>query len=170
LGRLFYLEQNMPEMIRVEGIGEMKKFLEEFDARMQDRAMRGALTAGGEVFQAAVQEAAPERVEWLGGRLPPGAMKADVQLVTKRLDDGQLAAIVQFGKLTYFIASWVEYGHRLLRRAISGKAKLKVRGGGRGEEIGTVDPHPFIRPAFEGSKASAIQAFVERFKAELRKR
>jgi len=160
----------MPEMIRVEGIGETKRFLEEFDAKMQDRAMRQALNAGGEVMLVAVAEAAPERVEWLGGRLPPGALKADVQLVTKRLDDGRLAVIVQFGKLTYWIAGFVEYGHRLIRRAAGGKFKLKVRGGGTGQQIGTVEPHPFIRPAFEGSKVAAIQAFAERFKAELRKR
>lgn len=160
----------MPEMIRVEGIGEVKKFLEDFDAKMQDRAMRQALGAGGEVFLEAVTEAAPERVDWLGGRLPPGALKADVQLVTKRLDGGQLAAIVQFGKLTYWIAGFVEYGHRLIRRAAGGKFKLKVKGSGRGAQIGTVEPHQFIRPAFEASKARAIAAFVERFKAELRKR
>jgi HK97 gp10 family phage protein len=155
----------MAEMIHIEGLENVKAELAKFDATVQERAMRAGLRAAGTVFQAAVQERAPERPELPSGTaLPIGALAADITLsVTKR--DGVLMAIVQPGRLTSHVARWVEYGHRLVRGAPNKKGR-----GGPGSVVGNVPAHPFIRPAFEAERGAAMEAFAVGLASELKKR
>ena len=155
--------------IEVRGIEDVQKFLTQLDADVQQKVLRSALRAEGQVFKAAVEAAAPVKVE-PGGVLPDGALKTDVILRVGTDDAVRPAAAVGFGSLTRRVAGWVEYGHRLIRRHIEGKIRLRVKGGGTGVQIGTVSAHPFIRPAFEASVAEANAAFAEKFSQELRKR
>jgi hypothetical protein len=158
----------MAEMIRIEGMEQVRAALARFDDAVQNRAMMGGLHDAGMVMKEAVEAAAPIKA-LPGGRLPDGALKSDVRLRVTRVE-GAAMAIVDFGKLTYFVARWVEYGHRLIRRHPQGNIKLKVKGGGMGTQIGNVEQHPFIRPAFEASVTRSVEAFVNRLKAELKKR
>ena len=99
------------------------------------------LRAGGEVFQAAIAERAPERPDLPSGTaLPPGALKTDIELHRGRSDEGLPAVIVSPGKYTQHVARWVEYGHRLVRGGYNKKGK-----GGPGKEVGSVAAYPFIR-------------------------
>jgi len=123
--------------------------------------LRKSLRAAGEVFQAAVTEAAPVRVKGSGGNaknpawsLPPGALKSDIHLSVGHDDQGNLRARVTPGKYTFPVARWVEYGHELYSH---------------GKKVGEVEAHPFIRPAFEANSRAAEAAFAETFVGEIEK-
>lgn len=149
--------------IRVEGIAAVKKALEDLDVKVRVKAMKKALEAAGVPMKAAVIERVPTKEE-VGGKLPVGAMKNDVRMrVTQQ--DGQLMAVVEFGPLTFYVARWVEYGHRLVKGGTSSMKRGKLRGSGK--QIGNVEAHPFIRPAFEASKKASFDAFVEQLRKEL---
>jgi hypothetical protein len=153
-------------MIRIEGIDGVKAELAAFDAKVQKQAMVASLRDAGAVMESAVRDAAPVKAAG-GGKLPEGALKADVRLrVTTSA--GQPMAIVDFGSLTYYVARWVEYGHRLVKGGSSSMKRGKLQGSGH--QIGDVPAYPFIRPAFERSISASIEAFVVRLKAELKRR
>lgn len=156
----------MDEMIRLEGADELAASLEALDADIQTRVMRAALRDAGELMRAAVQERAPVKTV-AGGKLPEGALKSDVKMSITTID-GKLAAMVYFGSLTYYVARWVEYGHRLVKGGYSSMKRGKLRGNGK--QIGDVPAYPFIRPAFEATVRASVDAFVDRLKSEIKKR
>jgi HK97 gp10 family phage protein len=124
---------------------------------VQDRIINTALREGAKVYQAAVSEAAPERLddETSGTALPPGALKSDV-IIQKVPKSAEYA--VRFGRLTAHVAKWVDEGHRLV---VGGRSKLNKKTGqstGNGREIGTVPAHPFFREAFETASSEAEKA------------
>lgn len=140
---------------------ELQQKLDQLKGEQLEKIMRKALRDGAKVYQAAVSEAAPERVETTEGSdaLPPGALKSDV-IVTKVPSQGGPIYEVWFGKLTRHVAFWVEYGHRLVRGGTSRVLKSgKTRGKGR--EVGQVKPHPFFRDAFEHSTDAAAKAISD---------
>lgn len=149
--------------IRVDGIADVKKALADLDVKVRVKAMKKALEAAGIPMKAAVIERVPTKEE-VGGKLPVGAMKNDVRLRVTQ-DDGQLMAVIEFGGLTFYVARWVEYGHRLVKGGYSSVKRGKLRGSGH--QIGDVEAHPFIRPAFEATKKASFDAFVEQLRKEL---
>lgn len=157
----------MAEMIRIEGMEQVRVNLAAFDKRLQEQAIRGALHDAAAVMQMAVAQAAPVRVDGGGDSLPPGALKSDITLRVAK-EDGLQMAIVQPGRLTRHVARWVEYGHRLVKDGRLSMKRGKLRGNGK--QIGDVPAYPFIRPAFEASVGASIAAFVARLKTELQKR
>jgi len=157
----------LAEAIRIEGLEQVKAALVAFDANLQDKAMRDALRAAGEVVRAEVEAVAPERVEQGGNSLPVGALRADIHLSVRK-NDGMLAAIISPGSLTQHVARFVEYGHRLVKGGRSGVlASGKLKGPGR--QVSSVPAHPFIRPAFEASIGEAMRAFASALKVSLMK-
>jgi len=150
----------------VEGIEDLEKALADLDVKVRVTAMRKALHAAGVPVREAVIERAPTKDE-VGGKLPVGAMKADVRLRVIQAD-GQLMAVVDFGPMTYYVARWVEYGHRLVRGGYSSIKRGKLRG--QGHQVGDVPAHPFIRPGFEASTQASFEAFVEQLRVELGKK
>lgn len=143
------------------------KSLEQKLAALKDKKVQSimshALHEGGEVFRAAVVEAAPERVDDLpsGTALPPGALKSDV-ILHKDHDTKQLAYDVEFGRETAHVARWVDEGHRLVLGGYS--HEVKGQPGtyrGPGKEVGSVPPHPFFREAFETAAANAEKVIEE---------
>jgi HK97 gp10 family phage protein len=142
----------MPDSISIDivGLTDVKAMLEDLGTKAADRAIRKALKAGAAIEQAAIEERAPVNVPGGGGSLPRGALAADITVTMTRSDQGNIAAIVQPGKLTRHVAEWVEYGHRQVHGGRSTKlANGKTRG--PGVEIGNVPAHPFIRPAYEAT-------------------
>lgn len=157
------LVKNSGGLIRIEGADEVKNFLSQLDQDVQTTIMRAGLRDAGEVVKGAIQERAPiKKLQAAGGRLPPEAIKNDLHVrISGKF--GRLMAVVEFGKYTFFVARWVEYGHRLVK----GKSNKKV---GPGKVIGQVEEHPFIRPAFESSVSAAVEAFANRVGDEVRKK
>ena len=150
------------------GLKELDQRLSELKGRTANRLIHDACMAGGRVLQAAVQERAPVQATGQhGNSLPPGALKSDIELAFGITDDRLPAAIVKPGKYTKHVARWLEYGHRLVR---GGYSKIlpngRVRGPGRAASV-AVQPHPFIRPAFEAARGAATAAFVESLQTNL---
>jgi HK97 gp10 family phage protein len=155
--------------MEVEGLAALMAKLDDLSTKGAERASRKAVRAGGEIAQAAIIENAPVKVEGIGGTLPPGALKNDIVLHTKKQSDGSIIATVGPDKLTSHVARWVEYGHR---QVVGGRSRLLANGTTRGPGkqvyvskpgavgLGTVPQHPFIRPAWE-SVAQEVAAKVQ---------
>jgi len=159
----------MPDGINIEitGLAELKATFESLATKDADRAVLKALKAGAVIEQAAITAAAPVK-DTTGGLLPDGALKSDITISTKRDSQGKPYIIVAPGKYTAHVARWVEYGHRLVRGGYSRVLKSgKTRGPGK--EVGTVQAHPFIRPAYEESQNAVASAIATTLVEEIEK-
>ena len=157
---------------QIVGLKELDQKLSELKTTQATKIIRDGLKAGGGVFQAAIQERAPERPDVpAGDALPPGALAQDIEIHMGKDGNGLAAAIVTPGKYTAHVANMVEYGHRIVRNGYShqvvrGGKLVGYRGPGRQlrDESGTlmqVPEHPFIRPAYEAVREEAVTAMVK---------
>ncbi|RZU39327.1 HK97-gp10 family putative phage morphogenesis protein [Edaphobacter modestus] len=161
----------MPDGISIDikGLSETKAMLENLSTKAADAAIRTALRAGAAIEVAAIEERAPVN-ETGGGTLPPGALANDISVTMTRSDQGNIAAIVGPGKLTRHAANWVEYGHRMVTGGRSTVIKSGRNAGktkGPGSAVGDVDPHPFIRPAFEATAEQVAQTIADTLAEEV---
>jgi HK97 gp10 family phage protein len=173
----------MPDGISVEikGLADLQRKLDALATSTAERCIRTALKAGAEVEKAAIEERIPARPD-LPSRtaLPIAALKSDISIQMKRSDQGNISAIVGPGEATAHVAEWVEEGHRLVRGGYSrevfkgGEATGKYRGPGHqvtdddGELI-NVQPHPYIREAYEATRDEATQAIITVLGSEIEK-
>jgi hypothetical protein len=142
--------------ITFEGMPEFSRMMQELAGPAAERIARHAVRAGAQVVQAAITEAAPVRPDLPSGTaLPPGALKNDIEVKTRKEPDGSVSAYIAPGSRTRRIASWVEFGHRQIHGRISRKG-----GGILGGRLIDVPAHEFIRPAFEASEAAAQDAIA----------
>jgi len=101
--------------------------------------------------------------------LDPGTLKSDLRVKMLPIDrEGYAAALIGPGELSWHVAIWVEYGHRLVKGGYSKIVKIgrnagKLRGPGR--EVSQVPAHPFLRPAFETAIDPAIDSCAETVRA-----
>jgi HK97 gp10 family phage protein len=153
--------------VDLAGLAELQAKIDALSDKALDRASRAAVRAGALVEQAAIVELAPVKVDD-GGSLPEGALKSDFVIKVSKGADGVMRANVGPGKLTAHVARWIEYGHRMVK---GGKSRLKKYGlvSGPGKQTGEVQAYPFIRPAFEASKAKVEQTVRSTFKSEISK-
>lgn len=142
--------------IDIQGLAELKATLESLATKDADRCILQALKAGAAIEQAAISEAAPVK-DSTGGLLPDGAIRNDIEVRVHRPSGRPAYVTVAPGKYTAHVARWVEYGHRLVR---GGYSKLLKNGKtrGPGKEVGIVEEHPFIRPAYEQSQEAVAKA------------
>ncbi len=156
----------MPDGLEVtfEGMPQFNAGMAELSGPVSDAVARRAMRAGGRVMQAAISEAAPMRpVLPSGTALPPGALKADIELHVSKERDGSFSAYIEPGKYTRHVAAWVEYGHRL----VAGGRLFNFRKRGKGQITGEVPAHPFIRSAYEATEAAALAATEESIGIEM---
>lgn len=153
--------------IGVEGLSALQAKLDDLGTKAADRAIRKALRAGAVVEQAAIVERAPIK-DVTGGILPAGALKSDIVIRMSRDAQGANSAIVGPAKLTAHVARWVEYGHRMVT---GGYSKLLKNGKtrGPGKQTGDVQAYPFIRPAYEASRAEVIDTICTTLATEVEK-
>jgi HK97 gp10 family phage protein len=151
--------------VDLAGLAELQAKFDTLSDRERDRAARAAVRAGALIEQAAIVAKAPVKVGD-GGSLPAGALKSDFVIKVAKGSDGVMRANVGPGKLTAHVARWIEYGHRLVR---GGKSRLKKYGlvSGPGKQIGEVPADPFIRTAFEESRAQVESTVRNTFKREI---
>lgn len=155
----------------IQGLSDVQKMLDDLTTKAADRCIRKALKAGAEIEQAAIVERAPVK-DTTGGMLPDGALKSDIVIKIKRDDDGVLNAVVGPDKLTAHVARWVEYGHRLVQGGRSKLIKSGKNAGktvGPGKEVGMVEEHPFIRPAYEATRTEVANAICTTLATEVEK-
>ena len=100
--------------VTTTGFTELDRTLKNLIGENAEKILRKSLRAAGEVFQAAVIEAAPIRTKGQGGNeenpawsLPPGALKSDIQLKVGRDGEGNLRARVAPGRYTLPVARWL---------------------------------------------------------------
>lgn len=124
-----------------------------------------AARAGAEVIFDAMEVLAPTRLSAPtphSTALRPGAVREDLGV---RPLDNKAGWLVGPGSLTAYVVRWLEFGHRLVK----GK-----------HEVGTVEPHPFIRNAYDASESAAgeaaqvklaelIQSLFNRLKGQVKK-
>ncbi len=152
--------------ITVEGLSELQAKLDALTQKQADRCIRTALKAGAVIEQAAIVERAPIR-DGTGGYLPPGALKSDIVIRFLKDTTGVISAKVGPAKLTAHVARWVEYGHRIVQGGRNRIVTDKQRG--NGVVTGEVPAHPFIRPAYEASRAEVISTICKTLATELEK-
>ena len=157
--------------IDIAGLSEVKAKLEALGTSQAKSIVRKALRVGAAIAQEAVEVHIPERPDLPSGTaLPPGALKSDIVVKLKESDQGNQAAIITPGDLTIHVAEWVETGHRLVRGGYSRETKPgsgKYRG--PGSEVGTVEPHAYIREAFEACEKEVAQAIATTLISEVEK-
>jgi hypothetical protein len=108
-----------------------------------------ALTAAAQVFEQSVIERAPAPHEGHSDESIPHVKDAvvfDVQ-VDPVLPVG--VARIGFQGQAAHVALWLEYGHRMVGHA-PGK-----------QDLGFVEPHPFVRRAFDEGVEPAVDAFQQ---------
>jgi len=157
--------------IDLKGLSEVKAKLDALGTSEAKRIVRKALKVGAAIVQEAVEIRIPARPDLPSGTaLPIGALRSDITIKMKESDQGNQAAIVQPGESTWHVAEFVESGHRLVRGGYSKETKPgsgKYRG--PGSEVGTVDPHPYIRKAYEQTREEAAQAIATTLVTEIEK-
>jgi HK97 gp10 family phage protein len=144
--------------------------LERIRLQMKEQGRKKAVRAGAKVIQKAMIENAPIIKPGTAGSssLAPGALKSDIRIASID-DDGDPGALIGPGTKTEHVARWVEYGHRMVSGGQSHiLADGKAHGPGKAAEK-DVPGYPFLRPAFEGSEAAALDAVSVTLEEELEK-
>lgn len=144
-----------------EGMTEFEGAMTQLAIELPEKAVRRGLRDGGRVIQAAITEAAPVRPDLPSGTaLPPGALKADIELhvVKERNEESSFSAYIEPGKYTRYAARLVEYGHEMVIGGRKGKGR---------KAVGQVAAHPFFRPAFDASEGEAMAATEATILAEI---
>lgn len=137
--------------IQVHGVPELEALFAQFAGPIADKAMVDGVTAGAEMFQEAITDAAPVRTDDgpSGTALPPGKLKSEIQIRLAKLRNGTVATFIEPSKDVRHVARWQEYGHRIVHGGRLGKS-------GGGKQTGFVLPRPFVRPAFESVESAAL--------------
>jgi hypothetical protein len=139
----------MADPVTVSGLEEVQRMLATAPKTIVASGYTRALSAAGEVIAAELEIRTPVKAEDTGGILDRGVLRESVTvevLLDSQFRGGQVK--VGFGK-NGAVALWVEYGHRLVGHKPGGKV------------IGSVPPHPFMRPTAEAAGESAIEAFYQ---------
>jgi len=179
--------------IRVKGLADLNKFLQQLPAKMEQNVMRGALRAGANVIRDEAKRLAPvsepnsqnkRRYGFYAGTL------RDSIRVSARVKDGRVTATVHAGGKTksganVFYANWVEFGtaaHAIMAKQANGKNAARrlnrqaKRSGSLqigGRFVGSVVMHPgsrarpFMRPALDGKAQAAVLAAADYIKKRL---
>lgn len=150
--------------IRVNGLADLQKFLDQLPAKIETNVMRGALRAGAKaVLEAARQNAPvgePSETNKRKYSLYAGALRDSLRLSVKidRRKSQVVARVVAGGKskktgADVYYSNMVEFGTR--KHII-----------GDGQHPG-VAARPFLRPALDSQASSAVAATGEYIKKRL---
>ena len=131
----------MAEIIRVEGLEDLKRKFQALPRDVARKAFRRALSAGAKQARDDARNAAPlgKGPKRRGGRIvPPGTLKrsALVRFDRTQSNDTQAVYLVTFrrgkkqqkGNRDAYYASWVEFGHRIVPRKPKGSRWKRKRG------------------------------------------
>ena len=172
------------ELENVKGLKELQDALYQLPVNIAKNVLRGSVLAGGGIIRDQAKLNAPVYTgEVAQGHPPPGTLKRSVYVkhIPDRSNSFKQVYFVgvrkgkkyqkqgKGGKLSQdaFYASWVEFGHYYAPPGKHGFATRKkamnavsLDGGGvTGARF--VMPQPFMRPAFESKKQSAVKAIKD---------
>lgn len=145
--------------IRVKGLSDLQKFLDQLPAKMEANVLRGALRAGAKPIRDAARNAAPigepSETNKNKYKLYAGALRDSIKIsgrINKR--DQKITASVKAGGKAksgadVFYAHFIEYGTR------------------PHDEHPGIQPKPFMRPALDLQVSAAVAAAGEYIKKRL---
>jgi len=144
--------------VRVKGLADLNKLLQQLPAKLEANVLRGALRAGAKV----VMEDAKARVPVDTGQLRDGLK------ISTRSRRGVVSASVKATGKHSFIAPWIEYGvaaHQITAR----KGGWMFFGGMFAKSVDHpgMQARPFMRPALDGRAQAAVVAAAEYMKRKL---
>ena len=147
--------------IKVKGLAELQKFLDQLPAKMEANVLRGSLRSGAKV----IANAAKSNVTSVSGEL---AKSIRVSTRTKK-SDGKVSASVKTGSRAAFYAHMIEFGTRPHVIKAKDKKVLRIEGRFAGKEVKHpgAKPKPFMRPALDTQSGAAIVAAGEYIKKRL---
>lgn len=143
--------------VRVKGLAELNKFLQELPAKVERNVLRGGLRAGAMV----VRDAAKEQVPVDSGKLRDGLK------VTTGAKGGRVVASVKATGAHAYIAPWLEYGTKAHRITAKGKGLVIGDVVVRFADHPGINPRPFMRPALDSRAAAAVVAAANYMKRRL---
>jgi len=158
--------------VKITGLDELQKTLEELPLKMGRRVLRKSLEESGEIMKEEMVNLAPEALaSSTVGKKFPGFLKEHFG-VHVTVHHGDLAAAAYVGPLskTYYP---YEGDIKQIKVATGKYAKsggaIPVSSVARFLEFGTskMSPHPFMVPAYEGSKGRIMDKMVEDIKEAL---
>jgi hypothetical protein len=135
--------------IKIEGAEEVAELLKTAPKRIVAQSYARGLKAAANVLQAELEPLIPR-----GDREPHLADSVVVEVALNADYSGGYAHI-GFGKLGYR-ANFVEYGHRMVTHKPDK------------EEVGTVEPKPFMRPALAAASEAMIEIFADTVMEQLK--
>ena len=141
------------DMIKVEGLENVKDAFENLDRKVQRKVARKALRAGCKLLQKEIQMAAPV------GKT--GELKKAVKVRAGRASArGNVAMVVGVGKKWFtgdtFYAGFIEFGHRVGSRKLGDKRTM-------------VAAKDFIKAPFEQNKVAALNDVTDTMIEEIDK-
>jgi hypothetical protein len=152
----------MPDGLEMttRGFPELERTLDDMGQSLGEQVCRKALREGGNLMKGAIAANAPERPDLPSGTaLPVGALRNDIT-VTVTKDKGaqnSFSAWIEAGKETFRVSVWVEWGHRFVR----GGRYMNWGKRGKGQHVGEVIAHPYIRPAFDANEDLAFEVIAQ---------
>lgn len=158
--------------IKINGLAELQKRLEEVPAKIEKNILRSGLRAG-------MKEVLPEARRNIRSR---SGLLAKGLKIGSGGRGGRVFAYMRARGKHGFIAKWLEFGTKA--HWIENKQKTKKRPGrieklamriGAGDFVRGTIPHPgisegpkaFMRPALEAKAAAAVQAMAEHMRERL---
>jgi len=144
--------------IRVKGLADLNKFLQQLPAKVEQSVLRGALRAGANVVMAEAKANVP---------VDSGQLRDGLKVSTNSRRGRVTAKVKATGKHA-FIAPWLEYGtaaHKITAK----KGKGLFFGGlfVKGVQHPGARPKPFLRPALDGRAQDAVVAAAQYMKRRL---
>ena len=144
--------------IRVKGLADLNKFLQQLPAKVEQSVLRGALRAGANVVMAEAKANVP---------VDSGQLRDGVKVSTNSRRGRVTAKVKATGKHAH-IAPWLEYGtaaHKITAK----KGKGLFFGGlfVKGVQHPGARPKPFLRPALDGRAQDAVVAAAQYMKRRL---
>ena len=144
--------------VKVKGLADLNKFLQQLPAKVEQSVLRGALRAGANVVMAEAKANVP---------VDSGQLRDGLKVSTSSRRGRVTAKVKATGKHA-FIAPWLEYGtaaHKITAK----KGKGLFFGGlfVKGVQHPGSRPKPFLRPALDGRAQDAVVAAAQYMKRRL---
>lgn len=129
--------------MKVEGGDKLARKLQMIAEETARKHMRESALAGAEVIRAEVEDRAPRKT---------GVLAGDIQKEVKKQTKSRVEVHIGPGKKGWY-GALVEDGHAIVVK---------------GEKVGDVPPHPFIRPAFDAKTEEAYRVFESELRGRLK--
>lgn len=150
--------------VRIEGLADLHKLMQELPAKIESNALRGGLRAAAKVIEAEAKRLAP-----VGTVNGSGDLRASVR-ASVRSRNGKVEATVKAGSKKAWYARLVEFGTaaHLIRPKnrkslfFAGLAREQVNHPGAKKK-------PFMRPALDAKAQQAVQTLADYLRNRLPK-